>query len=86
MEISKRLFIVLYLQEQSSFLVSFPKTGRTWLSYMLDQIEDKSDKKINYLKTHDFSEIVIESGQKQIKFNLQICKRYFYRRAKVIFS
>ena len=27
------------------FLVSFPKTGRTWLSYMLDQIEDKSVKK-----------------------------------------
>ena len=29
------------------FLVSFPKTGRTWLSYMLDQIEDKSDDGIN---------------------------------------
>ena len=68
------------------FLVSFPKTGRTWLSYMLDQIEDKSDKKINYLKTHDFSEIVIESGQKQNpSLIFKYVKRYFYRRAKVIF-
>jgi len=68
------------------FLVSFPKTGRTWLSYMLDQIEAKSGKEINYLKTHDFSEIVIESGKKQNpSLIFKYVKRYFYRRAKVIF-
>jgi len=68
------------------FLVSFPKTGRTWLSYMLNQIEIKSKREINYLKTHDFSEIIIESGYKQNpNLIFKYVKRYFYRRAKVIF-
>ena len=42
LEISKDYLLSYTYKNNQVFLVSFPKTGRTWLSYMLDQIEDKS--------------------------------------------
>ena len=49
------------------FLVSFPKTGRTWLMHIINQMKDEST---HFLKNkddfifneHDNSEIIIENG------------------------
>ena len=68
------------------FLVSFPKTGRTWLMHMIDDLQNKGKQKIHIEYTHDMSEIIIENGYRQdpkVLFNYN--HRYRYRRSKVIF-
>lgn len=69
-----------------SFLVSFPKTGRTWLLHMITQIQNRSNTNIRIQDTHDMSEIIIENGFRQdphILFNF--INRFYYRRSKVLF-
>ena len=44
------------------FLVSFPKTGRSWLTYMLHNLDDYF---LKMRSTHDLSEIIIENGFRQ---------------------
>ena len=46
------------------FLVSYPKTGRTWLRHMIDSMIDESNQNLNIFYTHDHSEILTEDGIK----------------------
>ena len=79
-------FILSYeYSNNQSFLVSFPKAGRSWLIYMLDQIQEKMHTNVCVLATHDMSEIIIENGTRQdptILFNFT--GRFRYRRSKVL--
>ena len=82
----KDLILSYYYPQGQYFLVSFPKTGRTWLIHMINQIKKKSDKKFFIQDTHDMSEIIIENGFRQdpnILFTFT--DRFYYRRAKVLF-
>ena len=65
------------------FLVSFPKTGRSWLTYMLHNLDDYF---LKMRSTHDLSEIIIENGFRQDP-NLMFSNknRFKFRRSKVIF-
>ena len=82
----KDILLSFSYKKNQIFLVSFPKTGRTWLSYMLREIESKKNIDLNYIISHDFSEIIIESGFRQdSNIIFKNTNRYFYRRAKVIF-
>ena len=69
-----------------NYLVSFPKTGRTWLTHMLSKINEMSSDIIDIESTHDLSEIVLEDGFRQdptilFKFN----NRFRFRRSRVLF-
>lgn len=73
------------------FLVSFPKTGRTWLMHMINQMKNESDhplKNTDYFifNEHDNSEIIIENGTRNNPLDV-FCftSRYRYKRGKVIF-
>lgn len=68
------------------FLVSFPKTGRTWLLHMLHHIQEESKSDIFIESTHDMSEIIIENGFRQDpNFLFNFPNRFRYRRSKVLF-
>ena len=73
------------------FLISFPKTGRTWLMYMIDQLQLISNNnsridKFFLLNEHDNSEIIIENGYRNNPLDIfKFASRYKYKRAKVIF-
>tara|TARA_B100000902_G_C27305725_1_gene915349 strand:+ start:983 stop:1741 length:759 start_codon:yes stop_codon:yes gene_type:complete len=68
------------------FLVSFPKTGRTWLKHMLIKIQERSSTNIKIFDTHDMSEIIIENGMRQDPYYLfKFTNRFYYRRSKVLF-
>ncbi len=80
-------FVLSYQYDKDQlFLVSFPKTGRTWLRHMIDSMIDESNQNLNIFYTHDHSEILTEDG---IKNNTELIfkniKRFRFRRAKVIF-
>ena len=65
----KDFVLSFYYPKGQNFLVSFPKTGRTWLIYMLNQIKDLSNHPLKESKSfifneHDNSEIIIENGYK----------------------
>ena len=80
-------FILSYKYPRGKyFLVSFPKTGRTWLIYMLSRIQQRLKLNIILEETHDMSEIIIENGFRQdpnILFRFTDIFRY--RRANVLF-
>ena len=85
-------FILSYhYPKRQFFLVSFPKTGRTWLMYMINQIKEQSNhrlKKDKYFiyKEHDNSEIILEDGTRNNPLDIfKFTSRFRYRRGKVIF-
>jgi len=73
------------------FLVSFPKTGRTWLMYMINQMKELSDHPLKnkayfIFNEHDNSEIIIENGNRNNPLDIfRFTERYRYKRGKVIF-
>lgn len=85
-------FILSYHYSKGQyFLISFPKTGRTWLMHMLRQMKDLSNhplknKKHFIFNEHDNSEIIIENGDRNNPLDIfRFTGRIRYRRAKVIF-
>jgi len=81
-------FILSYsYQSGQYFLVSFPKTGRTWLMYMINQMQDLSSVENDLIfNEHDNSEIILENGYRNNPKDIfNFSKRYKYRRAKLIF-
>ncbi len=79
-----------YLKGQY-FLISFPKTGRTWLMHMIHQLKDLSshplkNKEHFIFNEHDNSEIIIENGYRNNPIDIfKFTGRNRYRRGKVIF-
>ena len=77
----KDIILAFYLPKGHYYLISFPKTGRTWLMYMLRSIINKLDKEfiVNIEASHDSSEIVIEDGSRtdpNLIFNYTLRLRY----------
>ena len=87
----KDFVLSFYYPKGQYFLVSFPKTGRTWLIYMLNQIKDLSNHPLKESKSfifneHDNSEIIIENGYRNNPMDVfRYTNRFRYRRSKVIF-
>ena len=87
----KDTILSYYYPREQYFLVSFPKTGRTWLMHMIDQIKELSNHPLKYKKhfifqEHDGSEIIIENGYRNNPLDIfQFTGRNRYRRGKVIF-
>ena len=77
--------------EGQYFLVSFPKTGRTWLMHMIHQLKELSNHPLKnrehfIFNEHDNSEIIIENGYRNNPLDIfQFIGRNRYRRGKVIF-
>jgi len=73
------------------FLVSFPKTGRTWLLHMINQMKELSNQPSDTLDNfifneHDRSEIIIENGFRNNPNDIfKYTGRLRYRRSSVIF-
>ena len=88
----KDFVLSFYYPKGQYFLVSFPKTGRTWLIYMLNQIKDLSNHPLKESKSfifneHDNSEIIIENGYRNNPMDIfRYTNRFRYRRSKVILS
>jgi hypothetical protein len=85
-------FILSYKYSKNQyFLVSFPKTGRTWLMHMINQIKKQSNCKLKREKyfifnEHDNSEIIIEDGTRNDPLDVfKFTSRFRYRRGNVIF-
>ncbi len=85
-------FILSYSYPQGQyFLISFPKTGRTWLMHMINQIKrcsknNDNESQVVIFSEHDNSEIIIENGYRNDSFNIfKFPGRKKYRRSKVIF-
>ncbi len=80
-------FILSYDYDlDKNFVISFPKTGRTWLRYMIKEMIRKSTNKLDVTFTHDHSEIIIEDGvRNDTKFIFDHIRRKRYKRARVIF-
>ena len=81
-------FILSYSYDSGQyFLISFPKTGRTWLMYMINKMHNNEILKNNFIiSEHDNSEIILENGYRNNPLDLfNYSKRYKYRRAKVIY-
>ena len=69
----KDFILSFYYPSGKCFLVSFPKTGQTWLMFMLDKYFNKINSKISMPeKTHDCSEIILENG-------IRIDENYIYK-------
>ena len=87
----KDFFLSFYYPKGQYFLLSFPKTGRTWLMHMLNQMKDLSthhfkDEKNFIYNQHDNSEIIIENGLRNNPHDIfKFTNRLKYRRSKVIF-
>ena len=87
----KDFILSYYYPSDQYFLISFPKTGRTWLFYMIDQMKNLSDHPLKsspyfMFNEHDSSEIIIENGIRNNPLDIYNYKsRYRYRRGKVIF-
>jgi len=87
----KDFILSYYYPKRQFFLVSFPKTGRTWLMYMINQIKEQGNhrlKKEKYFifKEHDNSEIILEDGTRNNPLDVfKFTSRFRYRRGKVIF-
>jgi hypothetical protein len=85
-------FILSYTYPKGQyFLVSFPKTGRTWLLHMINQMKELSihplkNQKYFIFNEHDNSEIIIENGFRNNPLSIfRFTGRNRYRRGKVIF-
>ena len=82
----KDFFLSFRYPNGKYFLISFPKTGRTWLMYMIHQIQDEMKTDVSIQDTHDLSEIIIENGFRQDPYLIfKFPDRIRYRRSKVIF-
>ena len=83
----KDFILSFYYPSGKCFLVSFPKTGQTWLMFMLYKYFNKINSKINMPeKTHDCSEIILENGIRiDENYIYKYTDRYKYLRSKVIF-
>ena len=87
----KDFILSYYYPKNQYFLVSFPKTGRTWLNYMLKQMVKQSNHPLknneNFIfNEHDNSEIIIENGTRNNSLDIfKFTSRYRYRRGKVLF-
>ena len=87
----KDCILSYYYPKNQYFLVSFPKTGRTWLNYMIEQIVKHSNNpqknNENFIfNEHDNSEIIIENGTRNNPLDIfKFTSRKRYRRGKVIF-
>ena len=87
----KDFILSYYYPKNQYFLVSFPKTGRTWLYYMLKQMVKQSNHPLKNNKNfifneHDNSEIIIENGTRNNPLDVfKFTSRYRYRRGKVLF-
>ncbi len=87
----KDLILSYKYPKNQYFLVSFPKTGRTWLMYMIDQMKEQSDHRLKEEKSfifneHDSSEIIIEDGTRNNPLDIfRVTSRLRYKRGKVIF-
>ncbi len=72
-------------------MVSFPKTGRTWLLHMVNQMKEQSNhilKKERYFifNEHDNSEIILEDGTRNNPLDVfKFTSRFRYKRGKIIF-
>ena len=85
-------FILSYKYPKNQyFLVSFPKTGRTWLLHMINQMKELSNQPSDTLddfifNEHDSSEIIIENGFRNNPNDIfKYTGRLRYRRSSVIF-
>ena len=87
----KDFILSYYYPKGQYFLISFPKTGRTWLIHIIHQMKDLSRNdfktKDNFIYSdHDNSEIIIENGTRNNPLDIfNFSSRYKYRRSKVIF-
>tara|TARA_B100000131_G_C18018063_1_gene573372 strand:- start:184 stop:948 length:765 start_codon:yes stop_codon:yes gene_type:complete len=84
----KDIILAFYLPKGYYYLISFPKTGRTWLMYMLESIMNRLDEELilNIESSHDSSEIVIEDGSKtdpNLIFHYTLRLRYL--RSNILF-
>jgi len=73
------------------FLVSYPKTGRTWLIHMINQMKELSihvlkNRKDFIFNEHDSSEIIIENGIRNNPYDVfHFTNRLRYKRGQVLF-
>jgi len=87
----KDFILSYYYPKNQYFLVSFPKTGRTWLNYMLKQMVKQSNHPLknneNFIfNEHDSSEIIIENGTRNNPLDVfKFTSRDRYKRGKVLF-
>ncbi len=87
----KDFILSYYYPKNQYFLVSFPKTGRTWLNYMIKQMVKQSNHPLknneNFIfNEHDNSEIIIENGTRNNPLDVfKFTSRKRYRRGKVLF-
>ena len=87
----KDFILSYYYPKRQFFLVSFPKTGRTWLMYMINQIKEQGNHRLKKEKyfifnEHDNSEIILEDGTRNNPLDVfKFTSRFRYRRGKVIF-
>ena len=87
----KDFILSYYYPKNQYFIVSFPKTGRTWLNYMLKQMVKQSNHPLknneNFIfNEHDNSEVIIENGTRNNPLDLfKFTSRIRYRRGKVLF-
>ena len=87
----KDLILSYKYPKNQYFLVSFPKTGRTWLMYMINQMKEQSDHRLKKYKyfifnEHDNSEIIIEDGTRNNPLDIfRFTSRFRYKRGKVVF-
>ena len=87
----KDFILSYYYPKRQYFLVSFPKTGRTWLMYMINQMKEESNhvlKKEKYFifNEHDNSEIILEDGTRNNPLDVfNFTSRWRYKRGKVLF-
>lgn len=95
----KDFILSYYYPKNQYFLVSFPKTGRTWLMHMICQIQvkDFNWRSLSSLKPlklnknfifneHDNSEIILENGTRNNPLDIfRFTGRNRYRRSQVLF-
>lgn len=87
----KDFILSYYYPRNQYFLVSFPKTGRTWLIHMINQMKEISNHPMKHAEhfifnEHDSSEIIIENGFRNNPNDLfKFSERLRYRKGKVLF-
>jgi len=87
----KDFILSYYYPRNQYFLVSFPKTGRTWLIHMINQMKEISNHPMKHAEyfifnEHDSSEIIIENGIRNNPADLfKFTGRLRYRKGKVLF-
>ena len=87
----KDFILSYYYPKGQYFLVSFPKTGRTWLIHMVNQMKEQSNhilkKERHFIfNEHDNSEIILEDGTRNNPLEIfKFTARFRYKRGKIIF-